>query len=73
MPTLKTFSRFLSDRPAINNPNDDKKFGMNDAEKRRQRNRTLYGSNATNTKMGNFPTLQTLSLDSNLSLTEFNE
>ena len=73
MPTLKTFSRFLSDRPAVNNPNDDKKFGMNDAEKRRQRNSTLYGSNATNTKMGNFPTLQTLSLDSNLSLTEFNE
>lgn len=73
MTTLKTFSRFLSDRPDVNHTNDNKEFGMNDDEKRRQRNRTLYESNATNTKTGNVLDLQTLSHDSKMSLTQFNE
>ena len=44
MSSLKSFKRFLSDRPVINNPGDDKKYGMNDKEKRQQMSKTLYGS-----------------------------
>ena len=44
MTNIKSFRHFLSDRPAINNPNDDKKYGMNDKDKRQQRSKTLYGS-----------------------------
>ena len=35
MTNIKSFRHFLSDRPAINNPNDDKKIGMNDKEKKK--------------------------------------
>lgn len=44
MSSFKTFKRFLSDRPVVNNPADDKKYGMNDKDKRQQRSKTLYGS-----------------------------
>ena len=44
MSNIKSFRHFLSDRPAINNPNDDKKFGMNDKDKKKQKSLTLYGS-----------------------------
>ena len=50
MTSIKSFRHFLSDRLAINNPNDDKKFGMNDKEKRRQKSLTLYGSKTPNSK-----------------------
>lgn len=46
MTNIKSFKHFLSDRPAINNPNDDKKIGMNDKEKKKQRSLALYGSKA---------------------------
>lgn len=46
MSNIKSFRHFLSDRPAINNPNDDKKFGMNDKNKKKQKSLTLYGSEA---------------------------
>ena len=44
MTNIKSFRQFLSDRPAINNPNDDKKLGMNDKDKNQQKSLTLYGS-----------------------------
>ena len=46
MTNIKSFRHFLSDRPAINNPKDDKKFGMNDRDKKKQKSLTLYGSKA---------------------------
>ena len=57
MSSFKTFKRFLSDRPVVNNPTDDKKYGMNDNDKSQQRSKTLYGSRYTNIKMPNFPNL----------------
>lgn len=59
MTPIKSFRQYLSNRLAINNPNDDKKFGMNDKEKRRQKSLTLYGSMTRNTKITNYPNLQT--------------
>ena len=59
MTSIKSFRQYLSDRLVINNPNDDKKFGMNDKEKRRQKSLTLYGSRTRNTKITNYPNLQT--------------
>ena len=50
MTNIKSFRHFLSDRPAINNPNDDKKFGMNDKDKKKQKSLTLYGSETPQTK-----------------------
>jgi len=46
MTNIKSFRHFLSDRPAINNPSDDKKFGMNDKDKKKQKSLTLYESKA---------------------------
>lgn len=43
MRSFKTFKRFLSDRPVINNSIDDKKYGMNDKDKRKQISKILYG------------------------------
>ena len=50
MTNIKSFRHFLSDRPAINNPNDDKKFGMNDKDKKKQKSLILYGSETPQTK-----------------------
>ena len=50
MSSFKTFKRFLSDRPAVNNPIDDKKYGMNDKDKRQQMSKTLYGSKTSQYK-----------------------
>ncbi len=50
MSSFKSFKRFLSSRPVINNPSDDKKYGMNDKEKRQQRSKTLYGSKTSQYK-----------------------
>jgi hypothetical protein len=50
MSSSRTFKRFLSDRPVVNNPADDKKYGMNDKDKSQQRSKTLYGSRYTNMK-----------------------
>ena len=61
MTNIKSFRHFLSDRPAMNNPNDDKKFGMNDKDKKKQKSLTLYGSKQPYIKIANFPNLQTLS------------
>ena len=33
MTNIKSFRHFLSDRPAINNPNDEKKLGMDDMDR----------------------------------------
>ena len=44
MTNIKSFRHFLSDRPTINNPNDDKNFEMNDKNKERKKPLTLYGS-----------------------------
>ena len=41
---MSSFKTFLSSRPVVNNPIDDKKYGMNDKDKRQQRSKTLYGS-----------------------------
>ena len=59
MTNIKSFRHFLSDRPAINNPKDDKKFGMNDRDKKKQKSLTLYGSKHPYIKIANFPNLQT--------------
>ena len=48
MTNIKSFRHFLSDRPAINNPNDDKKLGINDKDKRKQKLLTLYDGITTN-------------------------
>ena len=50
MSSFKTFKRFLSDRPAVNNPIDDKKYGMNDKDKSQQMSKTLYGSKTSQYK-----------------------
>tara|TARA_Y100001933_G_scaffold258340_2_gene306212 strand:- start:207 stop:353 length:147 start_codon:yes stop_codon:yes gene_type:complete len=44
MTNIKSFRHFLSDRPAINNPNDEKKLGMDDKGRGQQKSSTLYGS-----------------------------
>ena len=59
MTNIKSFRHFLSDRPAINNPNDDKKFGMNDKDKKKQRSLTLYGSETPKPKKEDTMSLQT--------------
>ena len=46
MTNIKSFRHFLSDLPAINNPNNDKKLGTNDKDKKKQKSLTLYGSKA---------------------------
>ena len=61
MTNIKSFRHFLSVRPAINNPNDDKKLGMNDKGKKKQKSLTLYGSKHAYIEIANFPNLQTLS------------
>ena len=58
MTSIKSFRQYLSDRLAINNPNDDKKFGMNDKDKKKQKSLTLYGSKHPYIKIANFPNLQ---------------
>jgi len=50
MSSFKTFKRFLSSRPVVNNPIDDKKYGMNDKDKRQQMSKTLYGSKTSQYK-----------------------
>jgi hypothetical protein len=59
MTRIQSFRHFLSDRPAISNPNDDKKFGMNDKDRRRQKSLTLYGSETPQTKKEDTINLQT--------------
>ena len=44
MTNIKSFRHFLSDRPAINNPNDEKKLGMDDKDRGQQKSSTLYES-----------------------------
>ena len=46
MKSFRDFKKILDSRPAYNNPKDDKKFGMNDKDKKKQKSLTLYGSKA---------------------------
>ena len=44
MTNIKSCRHFLSDHPAINNPNDEKKLGMDDKGSAQQKSSTLYES-----------------------------
>ena len=46
MKSFRDFKKILASRPVFNNPRDDKKLGMNDKAKKKQKSLTLYGSKA---------------------------